>query len=97
MTESIQGLPADQADQVTSEIANSLTASFGDAAHVATQYPANIGQQILQAASAAFTDGKTAAMGVALALSVVGLALVMVLFPKKQAENEYYEKIAATK
>ncbi|CAB4658290.1 unannotated protein [freshwater metagenome] len=96
MTEGIQGLPADQADQVTSEIATSLTASFGDAAHVATQYPPNIGQQILQAASEAFTDGKTAAMGVALALSLVGLALVMVLFPKKQAENEYYEKIAST-
>ena len=96
MTEGIQGLPADQADQVTSEIATSLTASFGDAAHVATQYPPNIGQQILQAASEAFTVGKTAAMGVALALSLVGLALVMVLFPKKQAENEYYEKIAST-
>ena len=96
MSESIQGLPANQADQVTSDIANSLTASFGDAAHVAAQYPPNIGQQILTGASEAFTDGKTAAMGVALALSVIGLALVVVLFPKKQAENDYYEKVAAT-
>ena len=96
MREGIQGLPASQADQVTTEIANSLTASFGDAAHVAAQYPPNIGQQILQGASEAFTDGKTAAMGVALFLSVIGLALVIVLFPKKQAENAYYEKVAET-
>jgi hypothetical protein len=73
-----------------------LTASFGDAAHVAAQYPPNIAQQILSGASDAFTDGKTAAMGVALVLSLIGLALVVVLFPKKESENEYYEKIAAT-
>jgi hypothetical protein len=50
----------------------------------------------MSGASEAFTDGKTAAMGVALILSLIGLALVVVLFPKKESENDYYEKIAAT-
>jgi DHA2 family multidrug resistance protein-like MFS transporter len=97
MQSDIAGLPAAQASQVTTEISDSLTASFGDAAHVAAQYPGNIGDQILKAAAQAFTDGKSAAMTVALVLSILGLLLVVFLFPKRVEEEAYYTKIAATK
>ena len=97
MQSDINGLPPAQADQVTTQIADSLTASFGDAAHVAAQYPANVGDQIIKAAAQAFTDGKSAAMGMALLLSIVGLLLVVFLFPKRTDEEAYYEKVAATK
>ena len=96
MQSDINDLPPAQADQVTTQIADSLTASFGDAAHVAAQYPANIGDQIIKAAAQAFTDGKSAAMAMALLLSIVGLLLVVFLFPKRADEEAYYEKIAAT-
>ena len=64
---------------------------------MAAQYPGNIGDQILKAAAQAFTDGKSAAMTVALVLSILGLLLVVFLFPKRVEEEAYYTKIAATK
>ena len=95
MNADISGLPPAQASQVTDQIAEELTASFAGAEHVASQYPPDIGQEIIHAASQAFTDGKSAAMGVALLLSLIGLLLVLLRFPKKQAEEAYYAKIAA--
>ncbi|MDD2859143.1 MAG: MFS transporter [Candidatus Nanopelagicales bacterium] len=94
MNADITGLNPAQASQVTSAIADQLTSSFGGAEHVASQFPPAIGDQIIQAASQAFTDGKSAAMAMALLLSIAGLLLVAWRFPGKTAEEAYYAKVA---
>jgi hypothetical protein len=65
------------------------------AADVAQQYP-QYSTEILSAASQAFTDGKSVAIVVALAMTLIGLALVLVRFPGKAKEETYYEQIAAS-
>jgi DHA2 family multidrug resistance protein-like MFS transporter len=95
MNADITGLSPAEASQVTSAISQQLTSSFGGAEHVASQYPPEISAQIIHAASQAFTDGKSAAMAMALLLSIAGLALVALRFPGKAAEEAYYAKVAA--
>lgn len=94
MNADITGLPPAQAAQVTTSISQQLTSSFGGAEHVASQYPPPIAEQIMQAASRAFTEGKSAAMAMALVLSLVGLLLVVWRFPGKAAEEAYYAEVA---
>ncbi|MDO9486682.1 MAG: MFS transporter [Actinomycetota bacterium] len=94
MTADITGLPADQATQVTDDIANQLTSSFAGAADVASQYPPSTAEEIINAASRAFTEGKSAAIIVALALTIIGFALVRLRFPAKEVEDAYYAKVA---
>jgi hypothetical protein len=94
MIGSINAAPPATADQVTNQISNELTSSFTSAAQVAQSYP-DYAKQIIAAASQAFTDGKSAAILVALVLTLVGLGLVLALFPGKAKEEAFYEKIAA--
>ncbi|MDO8730954.1 MAG: MFS transporter [Actinomycetota bacterium] len=94
MTADIAGLPAEQASQVTNEIADQLTSSFAGAAQVASQYSPPVSQQIIDAAATAFTDGKSASILLALALTLLGLALVLLRFPSKSVEEAYYAKVA---
>ena len=94
MTSDINSLPASQAAQVTNDIADQLTSSFAGAATVASHYPAPVSEQIIAAASQAFTDGKSAAILLALALTIVGLLIVRLRFPNKTVEEQYYAKVA---
>lgn len=94
MTADIRGLPAEQAAQVTDEIADQLTSSFAGAAEVASHYSPPVSQEIINAASSAFTDGKSAAIMLALALTLVGFAIVRWRFPEKSVEEAYYAKVA---
>jgi len=94
MTADISGLPAEQAAQVTDQIADELTSSFAGAAEIASHYAPPTSQEIINAASVAFTDGKSAAICVALALSLIGLLIVWLRFPSKQVEEAYYAKVA---
>ena len=94
MAADIKGLPAGQAAQVTNDIADQLTASFGGAANVASHYASPVSDDIIAAASRAFTDGKSAAIAVALVLTLLGFALVRLRFPAKDAEDAYYAEVA---
>ena len=47
----------------------------------------------MTAAAQAFTDGKSLAIGAGLALTLIGLLLVIVVFPRKARELAYYETI----
>ena len=38
-------------------------------------------------------QGKSAAIAVALLMTLVGLALVLIVYPRKQAEEAYYAKV----
>ncbi len=91
---SINDLPADEASKVTNQVSDQLTSSFTSASEVAQQYP-QYSTDIISAASQAFTDGKSVAIVVALALTLIGLALVLFRFPGKKKEEEFYEQVAA--
>jgi len=94
MRADLASLPAQQAAQVSTSISNQLTGSFEGSASVAESYP-QYAKQILSAASTAFTDGKDAAILVALAMSVVGFMLVVAVFPNRTREEEHYAKVQA--
>jgi dipeptide/tripeptide permease len=91
----LDGLSPAEAAKVSDTTADQLTSSFEGAAQVAAGYQPPVSQQIIDAASVAFTDGKSAAIGVALLMSLLGLGLVLFLYPRKDAEEAYYEKVNA--
>jgi hypothetical protein len=88
----LAALPADQASAVSVSVTNQLTGSFEGSAAVARSFP-EYSQQIVAAASNAFTDGKDAAILVALAMSLIGFVLVIVVFPGKSREDAHYAQI----
>lgn len=92
MRADLSALPPDQASQVSTSVADQLTGSFEGSASVAQSFP-DYAQQILTAASTAFTDGKDAAIAVALAMSVIGFILVVTVFPGKKKEDAHYAKV----
>jgi len=93
MQADLAALPADQASSVSTSIANQLTGSFEGSAAVAHSFP-QYAQQILTAASNAFTDGKDAAILVALVMSLIGFVLVIVVFPGKKREDSHYAQMS---
>ena len=92
MTADLAGLPPATAAQVSEQTAQALTSSYESAEQVAAANP-QYAQQITTAAAEAFTDGKTAAIGVALLMTLIGLVLVLLVYPRKQAEEAYYAAI----
>ena len=90
----LASLPASDAAKVSDETADALSSSFQSAEQVAQQYP-DYASQITSAASDAFTNGMNAAVLVALAMTLIGLALVVLVYPRKQAEEAYYAKVAS--
>jgi hypothetical protein len=95
MLGSISSAPSDETSKITNQVADELTSSFTSASDVAQQYP-QYSTDILSAASQAFTDGKSIAIVVALAMTLIGLALVLVRFPGKSKEEAFYDHIAAS-
>lgn len=93
----LAALPADEASKVTDQVSQELASSYSSAAQVASKYTGQTSDAILTGAAEAFTDGKTFAIGVALALTLIGLAVVVLAFPGKDKENAYYEKVLAEK
>lgn len=89
-------LPADQADEVSASTAAALTGSFTSAEQAASTYSPSIQEQVIAAASAAFTTGKSWAILIVLVLTIVGFFLVWFVFPRKAAEESYYESVLRT-
>jgi hypothetical protein len=89
----LASLPPQDAAKVSDDTADALTSSFQSAEQVATQYP-DYASQITSAAADAFTSGKSAAIAVALVMTLVGLALVLVVYPRKSVEEAYYAKVS---
>ena len=89
----LAGLPPAEAVQISTQAAQQMTASFEGATEVAQSYPAGARQQIVAASSAAFTDGKSLAIAVALLLTLIGLVLVLVRYPRRDKEEEYYASV----
>ena len=90
-------LPESEASQVTPTISDELASSYSSAADLASSYSGKTSEAILTGAAEAFTTGKSMAIGIALVLTLIGLAAVVFFFPNKEKENEYYEKVLAMK
>ena len=82
MTATLAALPSDEASKVGNDVADSLTSSFQSASQVAQQYP-DYATQITSAAADAFTSGKSAAIAIALVMTLVGMALVLFVYPRE--------------
>ena len=91
----LSNLPPDEASQISTNAAQQITSSYEGAAQVAASYPQAQAQQIIHAASTAFTEGKSAAIGVGLLLTITALVLVFFVFPRKTAEIEYYSEVSS--
>jgi MFS family permease len=90
----LASLPANEAAQVSSDASAQLVSSYEGAAAVARDYPAHA-DTIVTAAAEAFSHGKSLAIGVALLLTLGGLLLVILRYPRKADEEAYYERVAA--
>jgi hypothetical protein len=66
----------------------------GGAEEVAKQFPQAQTDQRIAAAQQAFVDGKTAAILFAVIAAVIGLVLVLFLYPNKQDEEATYARVA---
>ncbi|MCK0091413.1 MFS transporter [Rhodococcus sp. F64268] len=83
-----------QASSVSEPTQAALEKSFAGAANIAERYP-QYAQQIIAAARAAFLDGDTRAYAAAIAIVLIGAALVFFAFPKRDAERVLLASYAA--
>ncbi len=88
-------LPAAHAQKLGRTAAAEISASFAGARHVAARLPGADADQLVAAARDAFTDGKTLAIGFALAAALVGIGLVLWKYPRHKAEQDELSAIAA--
>ena len=93
-TKAFAGLPTQQAQQLSQQAAATISQSFTGAEEVAKQFPQAQAQQLIAAAQQAFVDGKTAAILFAVIASLIGLVLVLLLYPNKQDEEATYARVA---
>ena len=91
----LASLPADEASKVSTKVADQLTSSFESATAVAKDYSGSTAQEIITGASAAFTEGKSAAIGIALLFTLAGLVLVLLRYPGRDEEEAYYARVQA--
>ena len=91
----LSALPESEASKVTDTVSQELASSYSSAAQVAEKYSGSTSEAILAGATEAFTDGKSLAIGVALVLTLIGLAVVIFVFPNKDKEIAYYQKVQA--
>jgi len=93
-TKAFAGLPPQQAQQLSQQAVATISQSFTGAEEVAKQFPQAQAQQLIAAAQQAFVDGKTAAILFAVIASLIGLVLVLLLYPNKRDEEATYARVA---
>jgi MFS transporter, DHA2 family, multidrug resistance protein len=93
-TRAFAHLPAAQAQELGTSAAAEISSSFAGARHVAAMLPGADGDKLVGAARDAFTQGKTTAIGFALASALVGVALVLWKYPRHQAEQDELSAMA---
>ncbi len=91
----LSGLSPAEAAKVSDATAQQLTSSYEGAASVASGYAEPTASRIIDAASVAFTDGKSGAIGIALLMTLLGMALVLFVYPGKAKEEAYYDRVQA--
>ena len=93
-TNAFDNLTASEAKEVSKEAAQEIIGSFQGAEDVAGNFPQVQAEKLMNAASQAFTEGKSAAYLLALVLTVVAVVFVLWKYPRKQQEFEFFHEIA---
>jgi Na+/melibiose symporter-like transporter len=94
-TRAYDNLPPAQAQELSSQAVIEVGSSYAGAQRVAENAPAGDGSKLIAAANHAFTDGKTAAIMVALATTLLGAVVVWLFYPSRQREAEIFAKAQA--
>ena len=93
-TKAFAALPPSQAQQLSQQATATISQSFTGAEQVAKQFPQAQADQLVAAAQQAFVDGKTAAISFAVITCLIGLVLVLFLYPNKRDEEATYARVA---
>jgi MFS family permease len=88
-------LPAAQAQALGQRAAQEIASSYEGAEAVAATLPGADATQLIDAAQQAFTEGKAAAIGVAIVSVVIGIVLVWWRFPRADEERRIFAEIGA--
>jgi MFS family permease len=88
-------LPADQSQALGQRAAQEIASSFEGAEAVAATLPGADATELIAAAQQAFTEGKAAAIGVAIVSVVIGFVLVWWKYPRADEERRIFAGIAA--
>lgn len=88
-------LPEAKRSALSEATAQKIVSSYQAASDVAKQFPQVDATKIIDAASAAFTDGKGAAFGLGTVMTLLALALVLIKYPGQQKEGATFQRIAA--
>ncbi len=92
--QAIVKLSPQQSEALGAQASQQLVSSFDGAAEVAQRYPPTPAAQIMDAAATGFTQGKSWAVGIALLMSLLAIALVLLKYPGKRKEMAFFVDIA---
>lgn len=96
MMSSFASLPPEEAARTSQAAAESIASSYQKAEAVAATYPEASATGLINDAAAAFSSGKTLAFGIAIALVVISMAVVIKWYPKKEREDAIYAQYVVT-
>ena len=88
-------LPPEQAQALGSSAAQEIASSYAGAMEVAKTFPQADAEELVSAANKAFSEGKTIAYVVALAVTLIAFVLVWWRYPHKAVEEAYYAQVQA--
>ncbi|MGI9197940.1 MAG: MFS transporter [Candidatus Nanopelagicales bacterium] len=94
ITEAFNAAPANQQSSLSDQAITLMTQSFTGAQEVAQTVPAQYSTALLQAAKQAFTEGANVAYASALLAVVVGLVIIVALYPRKENETQILAEYA---
>jgi MFS transporter, DHA2 family, multidrug resistance protein len=94
-TRAFDRLPANEAEQLGTSAATQIGSSYAGAERVAATFPEADREKIIEAARLAFTDGKTAAIAIALISTVLGALIVFLFYPRPEHESEIFRSAGA--
>ncbi|MFI0431738.1 MAG: MFS transporter [Candidatus Nanopelagicales bacterium] len=93
ITSDLKGLSPQQSAALGDSAAQQMVSSYEGAASVAERYQEPISGQIVDAAASAFSEGKEVAVSLALLFTLASVVLVLVKYPRKPAEFDFFAKI----
>ncbi len=91
-TKAFASLPASQAQNLSQQVATTISKSFAGAVQVAQQYSAS-SEQILNAAKTAFLQGQDAAYVVGIIAVIVAVLFVVFVYPDKSGEDATFAEV----
>ena len=87
-------LPPEQSQALGQRAAQEIASSYEGAEAVAATLPGADSAQLIAAAQQAFTEGKAAAIGLAIVSVVIGIVLVWWRFPRAAEERQIFADVA---